>query len=300
MDKGMTADLPDAAPLAEPLGRAAALVAQAQALLVCAGAGMGVDSGLPDFRGDQGFWAAYPALGRARLSFTDAANAQRFQRDPALAWGFYGHRLALYRRTQPHPGFALLRQWGQHMPGGCFVFTSNVDGQFQKAGFDEQAIEECHGSIHHLQCSQPCSESIWRADAVQPSVDEAACRWLGALPCCPQCGAVLRPNVLMFDDWQWSSLRRDAQHARLQAWLARQQQAGHRLLVMELGAGTAIATVRRMAMQARQKLAAQHARLIRINPRAPGVSGPYDVGLPLGALHALQQIDQRLDQHLKG
>ena len=54
--------------LNEGFQRAAALVASADALLVCAGAGMGVDSGLPDFRGDEGFWRAYPALGRARLS----------------------------------------------------------------------------------------------------------------------------------------------------------------------------------------------------------------------------------------
>lgn len=278
----------------ENLARAAALVAQADALLVCAGAGMGVDSGLPDFRGDEGFWRAYPALGRARLSFTEIANARRFARDPALAWGFYGHRLALYRATQPHAGFALLRQWGQRLPGGCFVFTSNVDGQFQKAGFDTQAIEECHGSIHHLQCSQPCSERIWPADGLQARVDEAACRWLGPLPLCPDCGAVLRPNVLMFDDWQWISARSDAQRCRLDAWLAQQQQAGRRLVVIELGAGTAIATVRHFAQRACQRLSKQGAGLVRINLRAPRVSDPQDVGLAMGALEALQQIEQRL------
>lgn len=280
--------------LNEGFQRAAALVASADALLVCAGAGMGVDSGLPDFRGDEGFWRAYPALGRARLSFTKIANAQSFARDPALAWGFYGHRLALYRATLPHAGFALLRQWGQRLPGGCFVFTSNVDGQFQKAGFDAQAIEECHGSIHHLQCSRPCSERIWLADGLQPRVDEAACRWLGPLPLCQDCGAVLRPNVLMFDDWLWISARRDAQRHRLDAWLARQRQAGHRLVVIELGAGTAVATVRHFAQRLRQRFGAQGAGLIRINLREPGVASPHDVGLPLGALQALQEIECRL------
>ena len=42
-----------------------------------------------------------------------------------------------------------------------FVVTSNVDGQFQKAGFAEDAILEVHGSIHHLQCLSPCSNAIW-------------------------------------------------------------------------------------------------------------------------------------------
>ena len=60
-------------------------------LLFTAGAGMGVDSGLPDFRGDKGFWKAYPAL--FGHSFSDMANPSWFDSDPRLAWGFYGHRL---------------------------------------------------------------------------------------------------------------------------------------------------------------------------------------------------------------
>ncbi|MCP6390612.1 hypothetical protein NL487_27205, partial [Klebsiella pneumoniae] len=80
------------------LDAAAELIAQADALVIAAGAGLGVDSGLPDFRGREGFWRAYPALGRAGLDFTTVASPLTFERDPELAWGFYGHRLALYRR----------------------------------------------------------------------------------------------------------------------------------------------------------------------------------------------------------
>ena len=42
---------------------AASLIEQADMLIVSAGAGMGVDSGLPDFHGKDGFWLAYPACG---------------------------------------------------------------------------------------------------------------------------------------------------------------------------------------------------------------------------------------------
>lgn len=153
------------------LDQAAALVAQADALIVAAGAGMGVDSGLPDFRGREGFWRAYPALGRAGLDFTTVASPRTFERDPCLAWGFYGHRLALYRRTVPHAGFALLRKWGERMPQGLAVFTSNVDGQFQRAGFDEALIHECHGSLHWLQCLRECGQAPWPADGVEPVID---------------------------------------------------------------------------------------------------------------------------------
>ncbi len=117
-------------PDAESLQKAADAIAAADALLIGAGAGMGVDSGLPDFRGAQGFWKAYPAYARLGLRFEALANPHWFENDPTLAWGFYGHRLNLYRATQPHAGFQILRKWAGRMRHGAFVFTSNVDGQF--------------------------------------------------------------------------------------------------------------------------------------------------------------------------
>ena len=137
---------------------------------------MGIDSGLPDFRGPEGFWRAYPALGLQRLMFEEIACPDAFVRDPEQAWGFYAHRLNLYRRTTPHAGFALLRAMAERLERGAFVFTSNVDGQFQKAGFDELQVAECHGSLHHLQCFHDCRGHIWPAADFAPEVDEARCR----------------------------------------------------------------------------------------------------------------------------
>jgi len=165
------------------------------ALLITAGAGMGVDSGLPDFRGDKGFWQAYPVAEALGLRFTDLAHPRWFEEDPALAWAFYGHRLHLYRETAPHAGFSHLLEVAKEK-GDWFIFTSNVDGQFQKAGFDEKRIVECHGSIHHLQCIR-CEAGIWSAEGVTIPIDMAAFRaeeW----PHCPRCGATARPNILMF------------------------------------------------------------------------------------------------------
>jgi NAD-dependent SIR2 family protein deacetylase len=268
----------DDAGITEALHRAAELIAQADALVVCAGAGMGVDSGLPDFRGSRGFWNAYPALGAAGITFHEIASPAAFDSDPRLAWGFYGHRLDLYRRTVPHAGFALLRRWGEALPQGVGVFTSNVDGQFQRAGFD--AVAQCHGSIHQLQCSVPCSDAIWDAAGFVPEVDAAACRLLNDLPRCPRCGALARPNVLMFGDDRWCENRSMRQVARLDAWLG----VLRRPLAIELGAGSAIASVRNFAARV------VHERggvLVRINPREAEVSRPQDVALPLGALEAL-------------
>lgn len=265
------------------IARAAALIAGADALLICAGAGMGVDSGLPDFRGDAGFWQAYPALGSARIPFYEIANPASFCTDPALGWGFYGHRLELYRNTVPHAGFGILLDMARGKPDGAFVFTSNVDGQFGRAGFAEDRIVECHGSIHHLQCTRPCSDAIWPADAFLPKVDAPACRLLNEAPRCPHCGALARPNILMFNDSAWIESRTDAQFARLQAWRA----GAGKMVVIELGAGVDIPSVRRMSER-------QRAPLVRINPRAPRLDGCAGVGLALGALDALECIDQAM------
>src|SRR5688500_11903911 len=166
--------------------RAAEAIARARALLVTAGAGMGVDSGLPDFRGDEGFWKAYPPFRALGLSFVDLANPKWFRTDPELAWGFYGHRLELCRRTTPQPGCAILGEWMSSRDG--FVFTSNVDGQFQAAGFDPERIVECHGSIGHLQCTRGCI-GLWPADGVHIDVDPDTCRARAPLPSC-SCGAL--------------------------------------------------------------------------------------------------------------
>src|SRR5262245_22086927 len=115
---------------------------------------MGVDSGLPDFRGPEGFWRAYPAYARLRLAFETLAQPRWFDEDPELAWGFYGHRLSLYRRTTPHEGFGLLRKWAERTAHGLFVLTSNIDGQFQRAGDDAARVLEIHGAIEWLQCTR--------------------------------------------------------------------------------------------------------------------------------------------------
>src|SRR5262245_15303137 len=106
------------------LRRAAEIVRSADALLIGAGAGMGVDSGLPAFSGTQGFCLADPVDEKLGLYFSSMANPRWFTNDPAFAWGFYGHRLELYRRTEPHAGFALLRRWAEGMKHGAFVITS--------------------------------------------------------------------------------------------------------------------------------------------------------------------------------
>lgn len=259
------------------MAQAAALLGEADGLIVTAGAGMGVDSGLPDFRGNAGFWRAYPALAEAGIDFTRIANPAAFVHTPRRAWGFYGHRLALYRDTAPHAGFAVLRALAATMPAGAFVVTSNVDGQFQKAGFAPERVLEIHGSIHRLQCLTPCHDAVWPADSIAPQIDTHRCEWSGAeLPACPQCGSLARPNILMFDDGQWLSAPSDAQRRRFQVW----RQKVEAPVVIELGAGIDLPAIRHIST-------ALDAPVIRINTRHPDLPAHRGVGIAAGAQQAL-------------
>jgi NAD-dependent SIR2 family protein deacetylase len=244
---------------------------------------MGVDSGLPDFRGDRGFWNAYPPYERLDITFVDAATPQHFEADPAFGWGFYGHRLSLYRATAPHAGFGIIRRWIVERGLPSFVHTSNVDGHFHKAGFDPASIAEVHGSIHHLQCTAPCSEAIW-ANRESVEVDESTMR-ARSVPRCPRCGAVSRPNILMFGDFAWLDGRTRAQEERFHAFLSAQRD--RRVVAIELGAGTAIPSVR---MRSERIARLPGATLVRINPREPQAP-PGAISLAAGALEALQAID---------
>jgi NAD-dependent SIR2 family protein deacetylase len=270
------------------IDQAAEAIHSADALLIGAGAGMGVDSGLPDFRGPEGFWRAYPLFRQRGLRFEHVSNPVWFRQDPRQAWGFFGHRLNLYRGASPHEGFALLLHWASQRPGSYFVFTSNVDGHFHRAGFDPQRIVECHGSVHFLQCAGACSPEVWPADDLAVEVDLDAVLATSPLPTCARCGGLARPNILMFDDWDWCDGRTTEQFDRYADWLARVERNDLRLTVIELGAGTAVPTVRHECE--RRSCPASAGQLVRINPRDPEVP-PGGIAIPLGAAEALRRIE---------
>lgn len=267
--------------------RAVELIADADAIIIAAGAGIGVDSGLPDFRSNNGFWKTYPALASARLDFMEVASPRTFENDPELAWGFYGHRLKMYRETVPHEGFSILKEWSEAAPMGARVYTSNVDGAFQKAGFSEETVHECHGSIHWMQCLSDCQSRLWPAEDFKPVIDSEKCRLLSALPTCPSCEGLARPNILMFGDWNWNHTRTENQRLNEEQWLETLESVRVKVVVIEMGAGSHIPSVRQFSQRVSQKYGG---RIVRINPREFAVPSSLDVSIPMGALEALKGI----------
>ena len=268
---------------AENLEKARQVLHEADAIFITAGAGMGVDSGLPDFRGVEGFWNAYPKVKDLGLKFEEMANPEWFESDPALAWAFYGHRLNLYRDTAPHDGFKKLLDLSNTKKYGSFVFTSNVDGQFQKSGFTDASVMECHGSIHNLQCIDNCQGMLWPSDDTVIEIEEGF-KAKEPLPRCPFCGEMARPNILMFGDYGWEYAHTDGQRGRLVQWMDRLEEEGAQLAIVEIGAGTAVPTVRNTSEQIAKRF---DVPVIRINPRE---SFGAEIGLAMGALEALEKI----------
>lgn len=255
------------------------------AILIQTGAGMSVDSGLPDFRSRNGFWKAYPVLQAHNIPFYSISSPDAFFEMPRLAWAFCGHRMELYKNAIPHTGYNQLLEIGNAKKGKYFVYTSNIDGQFKKAGFDESRIDECHGSIQHLQCSRKCTDEIWSAGDLKIEIDENF-NALDPLPICQKCGSVLRPNVLMHGDGFWLRYREGKQADRFFEWIHYLKNNNLKFVILEIGAGLEIPTVQN---QSNFFSKFYNTKIIRINPVHNEVSDGH-ISIPLGAKDAIDEI----------
>ena len=255
-------------------------------IVITAGAGMGVDSGLPDFRGDKGFWNAYPMYEKLGINFVDAANPDHFYRDPKFAWGFYGHRLNLYRDISPHNGFNLIKKWIEVLNINYFIVTSNVDGHFQKAGFFDKNIYEIHGSIHYLQCLKPCCDIVWKNNEhIHINKKHMQAK---NIPFCPYCNGIARPNILMFGDYSWVPDISHKQSLRFNAFLERYK--GEKISVIEIGAGIDVPSIRYISEKI-ENIA--DTTIIRINPRYPHIAPPH-ISIEGYGLKVITDIDHHL------
>jgi NAD-dependent protein deacetylase/lipoamidase len=156
----------------------AELITSTQPCVVLTGAGVSTESGIPDFRSPSGIWAEYDPY--------EVASIDGFRRDPERVWEFYGRRLAVLADARPnaaHRALAGLERRGLVQA----VITQNVDRLHARAG--SRDVLEVHGSIATASCAtcgrREGSERI---------------RELLPVPRCADCGAVLKPDVVMFGE----------------------------------------------------------------------------------------------------
>jgi NAD-dependent SIR2 family protein deacetylase len=299
------------------IDKAAELILNCKAILFTSGAGMGVSSGLGTFRGiAAGVWP--PLLKHPGLDFTDMSNPQWFEKlqgnsdqhnTANFGYAFWAYRYNAYTSAAPHHGYEIAKRWSEfnHI-NYSFSFTSNIDGHWIISGWNESSVLECHGSVHYMQCVDQCRQQIWDTNnALKLNVDPKTDCAIDNLPQCPYCKKLARPNVLMFGDWGFIDNRLDQQRAHYEQFKSNIVKAKAKLLIIELGAGTAVPTVRR---ESEQMFSAPKwtADLIRINPLVEHsiVSPHYKnnskgqaIEIALDALTALTLIDEAIKKKLK-
>jgi NAD-dependent deacetylase len=172
------------------LPEAARFLAQAPRVLILTGAGISAESGVPTFRDAGGLWQNYRP--------EDLATPEAFARDPRLVWAWYGWRRSTVARCDPNEGHLALARWMLRRDGTTLV-TQNVDALHERAaqrvGGDRahRALPvRLHGSIARVRCG----ECAYAADD-SSDIDATS---LATLPHCPQCRALLRPDVVWFGE----------------------------------------------------------------------------------------------------
>lgn len=300
--------------ITKAIDKVAEALLNCDAWMVTAGAGMGVDSGMPDFRGKTGLWHDR----ETPITWEETSDEKWFTQDPAFAWGMFYTRLDMYRTKTPHEGFQVLLKWAAELGKPYYVFTSNVDGHFQKAGFPEEKVVACHGDFSKLQCAdRMCmdpknpEDQLWSADCIPKGLgadggidknytfaDPAALD--ASYFHCPRCGKLSRPNVWMCKDRNYVSRKSSHdKYDQFAKWKDDLQKAQAKVVVFECGGGMVIPSIR-VESEDMVDWCGDGSLLVRMNPKDTNVPAERAAGLPLGCREALERIDQRLHAVRRG
>lgn len=178
-------------------GAVAGLAARGGPVLVLTGAGISAESGIPTFRGPEGFWR----VGSRNYLPQELATAAAFARMPEALWTWYLHRRGVCAAAAPNPAHAALVRLERELRSRFLLVTQNVDGLHARAG--QERVLEIHGNLHLARCAAGCGHGPAPLPAGLPQTlarDTALDRAALDLLRCPRCGAWLRPHVLWFDE----------------------------------------------------------------------------------------------------
>lgn len=166
----------------------AQLIESSSNIMVLTGAGMSSESGLPTFRGKDGYWVA----DGKNYHPMELATLRAFKEMPKTVWEWYFHRANVYRNAIPNPGHLALvdlEKYCETNQKQFILVTQNVDNLHQKAGSNSDNILEIHGNLLHMRCSVECKPCIYRLP-----------ERVAEIPLCPACNNLSRPHVLWFDE----------------------------------------------------------------------------------------------------
>ena len=167
-------------------------------ITVLTGAGISAESGIPTFRGPEGYWA----IGSSEYTPQEMATYRMFQKNPDEIWRWYLYRLAVCQKARPNAGHLALVEMENLFKDRFTLITQNVDGLHLLAGNSGKRTFQIHGNLFYMRCAQECSEELvplpsglygkTKEDALSEQ-DKKALR-------CPKCKEWSRPHVLWFDE----------------------------------------------------------------------------------------------------
>lgn len=167
-------------------------------ITILTGAGISAESGIPTFRGPEGFWT----IGSREYHPQEMATFAMFSRDPEAVWVWYLYRMGLCKRAAPNAGHLALASMESRLKDHFTLITQNVDNLHIRAGNTLARTFQIHGNIFYVRCASACT------DKRLPLPDGLAPKEKGGvltdkereLLKCPACGNWIRPHVLWFDE----------------------------------------------------------------------------------------------------
>ncbi|MGE4559716.1 MAG: NAD-dependent deacetylase [Desulfobulbus sp.] len=167
-------------------------------ITVLTGAGISAESGIPTFRGPEGYWT----VGSKVYQPQEMATFHMFCQMPDEVWRWYLYRMGVCGAAEPNPGHRALVAMENHFGDRFTLITQNVDGLHLRAGNSLARTYQIHGNVFYMRCSLGCSEEVYpipesvRPKAKEEKLTDADRQGLR----CPLCGALTRPHVLLFDE----------------------------------------------------------------------------------------------------
>ena len=158
--------------------------------MILTGAGVSAESGLPTFRGEDGYWVK----NGKNYHPMELATFRTFKNIPETVWEWYHYRRDVYSKANPNRGhYAIvdLERYCEDNNKEFLLVTQNVDNLHQKSGINQDKLFEVHGNIFGMRCGIECNDKIYK---IPVEANE------GVLSC-PSCGENARPHVLWFDEY---------------------------------------------------------------------------------------------------
>jgi len=174
------------------------LMRSRSALVVLTGAGISAESGIPTFRGPEGYWT----IGSQNYRPEEMATNAMFSRHPDEVWQWYLYRRGVCNNAEPNAGHKAVVEMENLLQDSFLLITQNVDGLHIRAGNSNKRTYEIHGNINRMRCASGCRREDYPVpeDVSPKEKDEQLNDKDRALLTCPFCKGLSRPHVLWFDE----------------------------------------------------------------------------------------------------